>query len=323
MEELIAVVGDRGRLRDTVRYVLQEAREAAQYEPVPVRFLVPVGTGPDCLPRPAATALATRIGRLADAEAPGYRTVVTELVTITGVDPDDRAEMLVNAVPASTSRIVLMPGLAHFDPEVVESALARRAREDVAVERAPIGRRIVRPPLALSLTPSRAIATLGLSLAFYLSLGDPTSAFDVITGALSAGLVAAILSRVAFESDPSARSLASVLRACLFLPYLLYAVVRANLAMAAVVLDPRLPIDPSIVRVPAPEGRVGQALLANSITLTPGTLTVDVVDDELVVHALTRRSRADLEAGRLARAVSFVVGESTVTTNATSGGARE
>jgi multicomponent Na+:H+ antiporter subunit E len=176
--------------------------------------------------------------------------------------------------------------------------------------------------LTLPRTAPRAIATFGLSLAFYLSLGDPTSPFDLVTGLLSAGVVATVLSRVAFESEPSGRSLTSALRACLFLPYLLYAVVRANLAMAAVVLDPRLPIDPSIVRVPAPEGRVGRALLANSITLTPGTLTVDVVGDELVVHALTRRSKADLEAGRLARAVSFVVGTPVAPATATREGDR-
>jgi multicomponent Na+:H+ antiporter subunit E len=49
--------------------------------------------------------------------------------------------------------------------------------------------------------------------------------------------------------------------------------------------------------------------LANSITLTPGTLTLDVVDDELVVHTLTEASKADLLEGSLARSVAFVTGE--------------
>jgi len=308
MTELVAVVGDRGRLRDTVRYVLQEARDADQYESVSVGFLIPVGIGPDALPRPAAEALATRVRTLAETVHPGTPAVDVKLVSVTGTDAIARAGTLVDAVPAGPARIVLMPELVEFDPEVVESAVARRAREGISVARAPVGRRIARPPLTLPRATSRLIATFGVSFAFYLSLGDPTSPYDLATGVLSAGIVATILSRVAFERGPSVRSLASAARACLFLPYLLYAVVRANLAMAAVVLNPRLPIHPSIVRVPAPEPRVGRALLANSITLTPGTLTVDVVDDELVVHALTSRSRADLEAGRLARAVSFVVG---------------
>ncbi|MDS0282659.1 Na+/H+ antiporter subunit E [Haloarcula onubensis] len=320
MTELVGVVGDRGRLRDTVQYVLQEAREAAQYEPIPVRFLIPVGSGHDGLPRPAAEALATRVETVADAEAPGYP-VVTAFAPVSGADADARAASLVDAVPEGVARIVLMPELAEFDPVVVEGALARRAREGVSIERAPVGRRIVRPPLALPRTTGKVLATFGLSLAFYLSLGDPTSAFDVATGVLSAGVVTAVLSRIVFEDDPSVRTLASALRAGLFLPYLLYAVARANVAMAAVVLDPRLPIDPSVVRVPAPAGRIGRALLANSITLTPGTLTVDVVDDELVVHALTRGSSDALEAGRLARAVSFVVGEPTPSADAPPDGA--
>jgi len=321
MTELVAVVGERGRLGDTVRYVLQEAREAARSDSDRVRFLIPVGGGPDGLPRPAAEALAARVETLADADAPSAPAVVTAFAAVVGANADARAESLVDAVPADASRIVLMPELAEFDPAVVEGALARRAREGVSIDRAPVGRRIVRPPLALSRTAPRVLATFGLSLSFYLSLGDPTSAFDVATGVLSAGLVTAVLSRTVFEDEPSVRTLASALRACLFLPYLLYAVVRANLAMAAVVLDPRLPIDPSVVRVPAPEGRIGRALLANSITLTPGTLTVDVVDDELVVHALTRRSRVDLVAGGLVRAVSLVVGESTPSTESPPGGA--
>jgi multicomponent Na+:H+ antiporter subunit E len=310
MTDLVAVVGNRGRLRDTVAYVLREAREAAQYEPVPVRFLVPVGEGPDGLATAEADALAARVRRIAGTHAAGNPAVSVDLVTVSGADAAARANGLIEAVPANGSRIVLLPDLEEFDPDVVRAALDRQGRlQTVAVERAPVGRRIVRPPLAFPRTLPRVAATFGVSLGFYLVLGDPTSPFDVATGVVSAALVAALLSRVAFETDPSVGSLKAILRAVLFLPYLLYAVVRANVAMAAVVLHPRLPIDPSVVHIPAPRGRIGRALLANSITLTPGTLTVDVVDDELVVHALTRGTRADLEAGRLARAVSFVVGE--------------
>jgi multicomponent Na+:H+ antiporter subunit E len=321
MTNLVSVLGDRGRLGDTVQYVLQEAREDPQYGPLAVRFLIPVGRGGDCLPLAAAETLGARVETITSTEATGWFDVKTELVSVSGSTVEARADALLTAVPVDASRIVLMPELVEFDPTVVESALARRGGRATPVERAPVGRRIVRPPLALSRTAPRAILTFGLSFGFYLTLGDPTKAFDVVTGVLSAGLVAAVLSRVAFETDPSTRTVASALRAGLFLPYLLYAVVRANLAMAVVVLDPRLPIDPSVVRVPAPTSRVGRALLANSITLTPGTLTVDVVGDALVVHTLTMATRADLETGRLARAVGFVVGDSTATKGGDSGGA--
>jgi multicomponent Na+:H+ antiporter subunit E len=153
-------------------------------------------------------------------------------------------------------------------------------------------------------------ATGAVAFGFYLVLGDPTEPFDVVTGLVSAVVVAAILSRVVFEQTPSAGTASSVLRAVVFVPALLVAVVRANLALVAVVLDPDLPIAPAVVRIPAPEGTFARALLANSITLTPGTLTLDVVDDELIVHTLTEGSRTELLEGSLARSVAFVTGES-------------
>jgi multicomponent Na+:H+ antiporter subunit E len=155
---------------------------------------------------------------------------------------------------------------------------------------------------------ARAGGTAAVAFGFYLALGDPTDPFDLVTGLASAVVVAAVLGRVTFERSPSVTTLVTIGRAAVFLPGLLVAVVRSNLALAAVVLDPRLPIDPAVVRVPAPEGAVARALLANSITLTPGTLTVDVTDDELVVHTLTAESRADLEAGSLQRTVAAVCG---------------
>jgi multicomponent Na+:H+ antiporter subunit E len=155
---------------------------------------------------------------------------------------------------------------------------------------------------------ARAGATALVAYAFYLALGDPTDPFDLVTGAASAVVVAVVLSGVAFARTPSPATVASLARAVVFLPALLVAVVRANLSLAAVVLDPRLPVDPSVVRVPAPEGAVATALLANAVTLTPGTLTVDVVDDHLVVHALTAATREELLSGSLARAAAQVTG---------------
>lgn len=70
-----------------------------------------------------------------------------------------------------------------------------------------------------------------------------------------------------------------------YLGALLVALVRSNLDMARRVLSPSLPIRPAMVRVStALRSDLGRLVLANSITLTPGTLTVDVLDGELLVH---------------------------------------
>ncbi len=70
-----------------------------------------------------------------------------------------------------------------------------------------------------------------------------------------------------------------------YLGYFLLALVRANLDMARRVLSPSLPMDPAMVEVRTElTSALGKLLLANSITLTPGTLSVDVEDDRLLVH---------------------------------------
>ena len=69
--------------------------------------------------------------------------------------------------------------------------------------------------------------------------------------------------------------------------------VKSNIAVIARVLGPRHAIDPAMVTVKTKaRTELGKALFANSITLTPGTVTVDVDGDELKVHALVRESAA-------------------------------
>jgi len=71
----------------------------------------------------------------------------------------------------------------------------------------------------------------------------------------------------------------------IYLPYFLYYCVKANLDVAYRVLHPDMPIKPGIVRVKTDlESNLAKTFLANSITLTPGTLTVDIVGQDLYVH---------------------------------------
>lgn len=72
-------------------------------------------------------------------------------------------------------------------------------------------------------------------------------------------------------------------------------VFKANWGVAAIVLNPKLDISPGFVKfrtdVKKPMNRV---ILANSITLTPGTLTIEVEDDVYIVHAITRANAEDV-----------------------------
>lgn len=75
----------------------------------------------------------------------------------------------------------------------------------------------------------------------------------------------------------------------LYFVWLFWEIVKANIDVALIVLNPKLPIDPQMVTFKkAMDNPLAHVTLANSITLTPGTVTVDVIDDLYVVHAITR-----------------------------------
>jgi multicomponent Na+:H+ antiporter subunit E len=73
-----------------------------------------------------------------------------------------------------------------------------------------------------------------------------------------------------------------------YLPWLCWQIVLASLEVAYLVLHPRLPIQPQLIRFRAhlPHA-LARLSLATSITLTPGTVTLDTHGDEFLVHALT------------------------------------
>ncbi|MCK5662215.1 MAG: Na+/H+ antiporter subunit E [Thiotrichaceae bacterium] len=91
-----------------------------------------------------------------------------------------------------------------------------------------------------------------------------------------------------------------------YLYIFMFALLRANIDMAKRVLSPKLPINPALVEVQTQlKSPIGQLILANSITLTPGTLTVDVKDDRLQVHWVDSTPGTDLKHATQAIAESF------------------
>ena len=78
-----------------------------------------------------------------------------------------------------------------------------------------------------------------------------------------------------------------------YLPWLLKEIFVANVVVAKIILDPKLPISPSMVVFHGSQDTdLGRVVYANSITLTPGTITTGVEGHEFQIHALTT---ADLE----------------------------
>jgi multicomponent Na+:H+ antiporter subunit E len=80
------------------------------------------------------------------------------------------------------------------------------------------------------------------------------------------------------------------LRLLAYIPWLIWQIVIASVQVAVVVVHPKMPISPCLIRfrTPLPHA-LARLTLATSITLTPGTITVDVQNDEFLVHALTQQ----------------------------------
>jgi multicomponent Na+:H+ antiporter subunit E len=99
------------------------------------------------------------------------------------------------------------------------------------------------------------------------------------------------------------------LRPFLYLPWLLMEIAKANVDVAKIILSRSLPIHPHMIRVRASQrSEVGQVVYANSITLTPGTISLDVRDNQILVHALTKEAAAGVESGEMDRRVAWLEG---------------
>ncbi|UHQ95394.1 monovalent cation/H+ antiporter subunit E [Haloterrigena alkaliphila] len=241
---------------------------------------------------------------------------VTVETAVLGTDeylfgPRDYAEIFRTYVDDhGIDRLVLDP---EYSPGVTAPMLQPLERElesvGVAYDEAPV-ERAARHGRLRSRTESfdRLFATFCISYGFFLLLGDPTYWFDLVTGAAVAGIVAVSLAHVTFSVPlDRVQSPLRAIRFVFYIPYLIWEIIKANLAVSAVILRPSMPIEPSLTRVNT-RVRSGIPLLAlaNSITLTPGTLTVRANDQQLLVHTLIPAAREDLFDGGLERAIRFV-----------------
>lgn len=105
--------------------------------------------------------------------------------------------------------------------------------------------------------------------------------------------------------DTEGHPIQLLLRALLYWPWLLKEIVLANIDVAKAILSTPMTIAPSVFTVTGSQkSELGRVIYANSITLTPGTVTIDLADDKLTVHALTRAGREGVESGEMDRRVT-------------------
>jgi multicomponent Na+:H+ antiporter subunit E len=137
---------------------------------------------------------------------------------------------------------------------------------------------------------------------FWLLLSGMFTPFLLAAGAGSALAVALIARRMDLldhEGHPVQLAWGAVLS---YWPWLLKEIVKSAWDVSRRILDPRLPIAPTLAEfAPSQKTDLGLVIHANSITLTPGTVAVEVAAGRFLVHALTREGAAGLAGSEMDR----------------------
>jgi len=123
---------------------------------------------------------------------------------------------------------------------------------------------------------------------------------EVTTGAFLSLVLALFLARSYARLGLPPLSITRLWHLGVYFLVLFAEIVKANIDVAYRVLHPRLPINPGIVVIKTELSQdAAKVLLANSITLTPGTFTLDILGDTLLVHWIDVKSEDTAEATRL------------------------
>ena len=150
----------------------------------------------------------------------------------------------------------------------------------------------------------RALSLVIILFAFWMLLSGHFAPFLLAMGVLSA-IAVAMLGRRMDLVDHEGHPIQLSWRLIFYWPWLFKEIALSAWSVSCVILNPRLPISPTLVRAKTSQKTaVGLVTYANSITLTPGTISVDVSRGEILVHALTREAADGLLEGEMDRRVS-------------------
>lgn len=154
----------------------------------------------------------------------------------------------------------------------------------------------------------RSLSLAASLFAFWLALSGHYTTMLITAGAICA-VVCVLIARRVRTVDNEGHPIELLRGAVTYYPWLAVEIVKSAWGVTWVILNPKLPISPCMTVVRASQTTAaGVATYANSITLTPGTVTAGVEGNELTVHALVRDGALDLEAGGMDRRVKAFEG---------------
>jgi multicomponent Na+:H+ antiporter subunit E len=148
----------------------------------------------------------------------------------------------------------------------------------------------------------RHVSLIVALAAFWLLLSGYFKPFLLLAGLGSVLFVTWFTDRrmkvLDLEGHPSHLSV----NALTYWPWLLWEIVKSGWDVSKIILHPSLPISPRVIRVPTTQVMdIGRVIYANSITLTPGTVSLELEEGSILVHALTAAGAESLESGDMDR----------------------
>jgi len=149
-----------------------------------------------------------------------------------------------------------------------------------------------------------AILLLFLLTVFWMIIASSINLVELIIGFLASTIIVLYSYDMIFTSDDATKLTPKTIIAISVLFYtLIKEIVIANFEVARIVLSRDMPINPGfkIIRQPLKKD-LNQALFGNAITLTPGTLTIDMNDEEIIVHGLRIENIDKIEGSALQKA---------------------
>lgn len=143
----------------------------------------------------------------------------------------------------------------------------------------------------------RSASLAGVLLLFWLALSGQYTGFFITLGVLTVALCVYLAHRMG-TIDSEGVPIQLTLGTLTYAPWLGWEIIKSAWNVSRIIIDPRLPISPTMTEVRASQASTaGINVYANSITLTPGTITTGVTGNRLIVHALESDGADDLEAG--------------------------
>ncbi len=157
------------------------------------------------------------------------------------------------------------------------------------------------------------VLTAIIMFVFWMLLSGEFSLILILSGIISSLLVSYWSHDLLIGNADIRLEATRIVRFLKYLPWLLWQIILSNIELVYLTLHPRMPIDPRMIGFKNEfKTNMAKVTLANSITLTPGTVTIEVNNDEFIVHAISEESAKSLISGEMQARVMKIEGENGV-----------